>query len=103
MQSVAEAFLSALPQSVVQSKLYLMGNDPNGIHVYIDTSLFLVSTVASLFSVLNAVALIAIEHHQYDKLVGLWLDVDQVRLLSAADLGPIRNHSAIMILLQWFQ
>ena len=37
MQSVAEAFLSALPQSVVQTKLYLMGIDPNGVHVYIDT------------------------------------------------------------------
>ena len=36
MQSVAEAFLNALPQSVVQTKLYL-GNDPNGVHVYIDT------------------------------------------------------------------
>ena len=30
MQSVAEAFFSALPQSIVQSKLYLMGNDPKG-------------------------------------------------------------------------
>ena len=49
MESVAEAFLNALPQSVVQSKLYLMGNDPNGIHVYIDTNLFLFSMIGSLF------------------------------------------------------
>ena len=64
-QSVAETFLSALPQSIVQSKLYLMGNDPNGIHVYIDTNLFLISMIGSLFSILKTVALIAIELHQY--------------------------------------
>ena len=64
-QSVAEAFLSALPQSVVQTKLYLMGNDPNGVHVYIDTSLFLVSIIASLSALLKTVALIAIELNQY--------------------------------------
>ena len=64
-QSVAEAFLSALPQSIVQSKLYLMGNDPNGVHVYIDTPLFLISMSASLFSVFKTIALIAIELHQY--------------------------------------
>ena len=63
-QSVAEAFLSALPQAAVQSKLYLMGNDPNGIHVYIDTNLYLVSMVGSLFSIFKSVALIAIEVHQ---------------------------------------
>ena len=64
-QSIAEAFLSALPQAAVQSKLYLMGNDPNGIHVYIDTNLYLVSMVGSLFSIFKSVALIAIEVHQY--------------------------------------
>ncbi|KAL3133112.1 hypothetical protein ABBQ38_007011 [Trebouxia sp. C0009 RCD-2024] len=64
-QSVAEAFLSALPQSIVQSRLYLMGNDPNGVHVYINTNLFLVSEMGSLFSILNTVALVAVELHQY--------------------------------------
>lgn len=64
-QSVVEAFLSALPQSVVQTKLYLMGNDPNGVHVYIDTNLFLISMIGSLLSVLNTVALIMIELDQY--------------------------------------
>ena len=66
MQSVAEAFFSALPQAIVQSRLYLMGNDPNGVGVYIDTNLFLVSMVGSLFSILKTVALIAIEVHQYE-------------------------------------
>lgn len=65
MQSVAEAFLSALPQAIVQSKLYLMGNDPNGVHVYIDTRLFLVSIIASLFSVFKTIVLIAIELYRY--------------------------------------
>ena len=65
MQSVAEAFFSALPQSIVQSKLYLMGNDPNGTHVYIDTKLYLVSMVGSFFSILKTVALIATELHQF--------------------------------------
>lgn len=64
-QSVAEAFFSALPQSIVQSKLYLMGNDPHGVHVYIDTNLFLISVIGSLFSVLKTMALIAVELHQY--------------------------------------
>ena len=66
MESVAEAFLNALPQSIIQSKLYLMGNDPNGIHVYIDTSLFLFAMVGSLFSVFKTVVLIVIELHRYD-------------------------------------
>lgn len=65
MQSVAEAFFNALPQSIVQSRLYLMGNDPNGVHVYINTNLFLVSVVASLFSLLKTLALVTIELHQY--------------------------------------
>ena len=39
-QSVVEAFLSALPESIVQSKLYVIRNDPNGVHVYITTMLF---------------------------------------------------------------
>ena len=65
LQSVAEASFSALPQAIVQSRLYLMGNDPNGVQVYIDTNLFLVSMVGSLFSILKTVALIAIEVHQY--------------------------------------
>ena len=42
-----------------------MGNDPNGVHVYINTNLFLVSMIASLFSILKTVALVAIELHQY--------------------------------------
>ena len=64
-QSIAEAFLSALPQSIVQSKLYLMGNDPSGVHVYIDTPLFLISISASLCSVFKTIALVAVELHQY--------------------------------------
>ena len=64
-QSVAEAFLSALPQAIVQSKLYLMGNDPNGIRVYIDTNVFLFSMVGSLFAILKSVALIAVEVHEF--------------------------------------
>ena len=48
LQSFAESFLSALPQSVLQSKLYMMGNDPRGVHVYINTTLFLYSIVGVL-------------------------------------------------------
>ena len=65
MQSVAEAFSNALPQAIVQTKLYLKGNDPNGTHVYIDTSLFLVSMIGSLFSILKTVAFMTIELYQY--------------------------------------
>ena len=66
MESVAEAFLNALPQSIVQSKLYLMGNDPNGVLIYINTNLFLFSMIGSLFSMLKTIALIVIELHQYN-------------------------------------
>lgn len=64
-QSIVEAFFSALPQSIVQSRLYLMGNDPNGVRVYINTNLFLVSIIASLSSILKTVILVATELHQY--------------------------------------
>ena len=63
-QSIAESFLNALPQSVVQSKLYLKGNDPNGVGLYIDTTLFVVSMIGSLFSVLKTVLLIMVEWPQ---------------------------------------
>ncbi|KAL3148709.1 hypothetical protein ABBQ38_014122 [Trebouxia sp. C0009 RCD-2024] len=63
--AVAEAFLNALPQAVVQTKLYLMGNDPNGIHVYINTTLFFYSVAGSAFSVLKTVLLMIIELYQF--------------------------------------
>ena len=66
MESDAEALLNALPQSIVQSKLYLMGNDPNDVLIYVNTNLFLFSMVGSLFSMLKAVALIVIELQQYN-------------------------------------
>ena len=66
MEFIAEAFANALPQSIVQTKLYLMGNDPNGIHVYIDTKLYFFAMAASLFSMLKTVILVFIELHQYN-------------------------------------
>ena len=61
LQSFAESFLNALPQSVLQSKLYLVGNDPNGVYVYIDTTLFLYSVIGSLLSVLKSVIVFRLE------------------------------------------
>ncbi|KAL3158542.1 hypothetical protein ABBQ38_010763 [Trebouxia sp. C0009 RCD-2024] len=63
--AVAEALLNAVPQAVVQTKLYLMGNDPNGIHVYINTTLFLFSVTGSALSFLKTVLLMIIELHQF--------------------------------------
>lgn len=65
LQSLAETFLNTAPQSINQSKLYLMGNDPKGVHVYIDTTLFLFSMTGSLFSVLKSAAVLATEPHYY--------------------------------------
>ena len=65
LQSCAETFLNAAPQSVIQSKLYLMGNDPNGIQVYINTRLFLFSMAGSLLSVLKSAAVLVVEPHHY--------------------------------------
>lgn len=64
MQSVAE-IVSAIPQAALQTWLYLKGNDPHGVHVYIDTNLFLVSVIGSLFSILKTMALVTIELHKY--------------------------------------
>ncbi len=63
-KSVGESALNALPQAILQSKLYIMGNDPNGVRVYIDTILCLFSVVGSLSSVLSTVALVMIEVHE---------------------------------------
>ncbi|KAL3145780.1 hypothetical protein ABBQ38_015158 [Trebouxia sp. C0009 RCD-2024] len=63
--AVAEAFLNALPQAVVQTKLYLMGNDPNGVHVYINTTLFFYSVAGSAVSVLKTVVLMVVELYQF--------------------------------------
>ncbi|KAL3131869.1 hypothetical protein ABBQ38_007579 [Trebouxia sp. C0009 RCD-2024] len=62
--TVAEAFLNALPQAVVQTKLYLMGNDPKGIHVYISTTLFLYSVTGSGLAILKTVVVMIIELYQ---------------------------------------
>lgn len=63
-QSFAESFMSAFPQALLQTKLYTMGNDPKGVHVYISTTLFLYSVVASLASILKTVGLMMIEVNQ---------------------------------------
>lgn len=62
--SLAESFLNALPQSILQSKLYLLGNNPNGIHVYIDTLLYLYSIAGSFVSILKSIAFIIVDHHK---------------------------------------
>ena len=65
-QSVAESLLNALPQSIIQSRLYVMGNDPGGTHVYINTTLFLYSVIGSFVSLLKTVALVMIEVHNFE-------------------------------------
>ena len=65
MQSFAETFLNALPQSILQSKLYLMGNDPGGVHVYIDTTLFLYSITGSMLSILKTVPIVLTEPREH--------------------------------------
>ena len=78
-QSVAESLLNALPQSIIQSKLYLMGNDPHGVHVYI--TLFLYSITGSLSSLLKSVAVVMIEVHQHHDCKVLAYFVNLVKLL----------------------
>lgn len=39
--ALLESALNALPQSVIKTRLYIEANNPGGIHVYIDTTLFL--------------------------------------------------------------
>lgn len=64
LQAFLESALNALPQSVIQTRLYIEGNDPGGIHVYIDTTLFLLSIIGSFSSILKSVAVIVLEPYQ---------------------------------------
>lgn len=64
-KSIVESVFNALPQAIIQTKLYTMGNDPNGIHVYINTPLFLASVFSSLASILSTIALLMIELYQF--------------------------------------
>lgn len=65
MKSIVESVFNALPQAIIQTKLYIMGNDPGGIRVYIDTTLFLSSVIGSQLSILKTVALVLIELHLF--------------------------------------
>ena len=65
LQTYAESCLNAFPQALLQSKLYLMGNDPNGVHVYIDTTLFVFSMVGSMASILKTALVFSVERHTY--------------------------------------
>ena len=53
LNAAAESLFNALPQAILQTKLYLMGNTSKGTGQYIDTWLFLYSVIASLLSVLK--------------------------------------------------
>ena len=61
LQSLLESVLNAFLQSIIQSRLYIEGNNPSGIHVYIDTTLFLFSVMGSFASMLKSFAVAMIE------------------------------------------
>ena len=86
VQSLAETFLNAVPQAIVQTKLYL-GNDPNGIHVYIDTQLYLVSMTGSLSSLLKSVAMLMIEFQQHTLTFGAYC----MKLVRLEDFGAYKK------------
>ena len=84
-KSIAESFLNALPQAIIQTKLYIMGNDPSGIHVYIDTRLYSASIFGSLTSIWKTVALLMVEVDRYGYGIIRYLK----RLL---DVAPFDNY-----------
>lgn len=95
VQSLAKTFLNALLQAAVQTKLYLMGNDPNGVHVYIDTRLYLNSMAGSLSSLLKSIALLMIELHQRrSTLVAYFGKLVKFEAFEAHTefVGPIEGH-----------
>ncbi|KAL3154975.1 hypothetical protein ABBQ38_011503 [Trebouxia sp. C0009 RCD-2024] len=94
-KSIAEAFFNALPQAIIQTKLYVMGNDPNGIHVYIDTALFIASAFGSLASVLKTVALMIFEVHQEGH--GMFVYLKRLVVLVSVDKPgqPLQNQISI--------
>lgn len=88
-KSILESFTNALPQAIVQTKLYIMGNSPNGVHVYINTSLFLASVVGSFASILKTVALLSTEVRQYGGLL-TYLS----KLVNIAPFGSYQSYAA---------
>lgn len=106
LQSCAESFINAFPQSILQSKLYFMGNDPHGVHVYIDTKLFLSSAVGSLTSVLKSVLMVSTEVQQHGcGFIGYWVKLFQLKPFegyqeSSQDtaLDTQRAHSGVELL-----
>lgn len=82
LNAAAESVLNALPQSVVQTTLYLRGNTSNGTGQYIDTWLFSYSIVASLLSVLKTVVNCFFEWRFSDKSALVYV----MRLLSLQDV-----------------
>lgn len=56
LNSLFESIFNALPQSVLQTRFYLLGNSPQGLDQYINTELFLYSVVGSLLSMLKSFA-----------------------------------------------
>ncbi len=82
LNAAAESVLNALPQSVVQTTLYLRGNTSNGTGQYIDTRLFSYSIVASLLSVLTTVVKGFFEWRFSDKSALVYV----MRLLSLQDV-----------------
>lgn len=82
LNAAAESVLNALPQSVVQTTLYLRGNTSNGTGQYIDTWLFSYSIVASLLSVLKTVVKCFFEWRFSDKSALVYV----MRLLSLQDV-----------------
>lgn len=102
-QSVFEAYLNAFPQAILQTKLYVMGNDPHGIHVYINTTLYVYSVVGSLASFLQTVACMIIEIPQgkgglrvYLRQLVFFLPFEDDQQVQAVDMGRTLSGTVLL-------
>jgi len=94
LKSVGESLVNALPQAILQTNLYIMGNNPNGTHVYIDTTLYLFSVIGSLLSVLNTIGIAMIEVNEFKCGVIMYIKT-LLRLESFAQYYTVLQGSSI--------
>ena len=82
LRSSVESLFNAVPQSVVQSYLYLLGNSAQGTGQYIDTWLFLYSVSGSLISIIKTVLTTLVEvrssTHSFREYLGRLLALEPI-------------------------
>ena len=98
LSSLIESIFNALPQSVLQTRFYLLGNTPKGLGQYINTKLFLYSVFGSLLSILKSFAVGLHGYHRAGQGFTLYVaQVVQCSPLQPKDSAAPLAHQEIQI------